>query len=176
MARHNAAEVGTGAVVLVLAAGFLAYAVLRSGAAPLGGYPLRATFTSVAGLPVGADVRIAGVKVGTVTTESLNPETFLADVTFTVTHDIQLPKDTSASVASEGLLGSDYLSLDPGGDSVILKPGGRITATQSAINIESLLGKFIFGSTGSGGSGSQQKSAPSTSAPSTSGNGAGGKP
>ncbi|HWA81761.1 MAG TPA: outer membrane lipid asymmetry maintenance protein MlaD [Acetobacteraceae bacterium] len=179
MARHNAAEVGTGAVVLVLAAGFLAYAVLRSGAAPLGGYPLRATFTSVAGLPVGADVRIAGVKVGTVTAESLNPETFLADVTFTVAHDIQLPRDTSASVASEGLLGSDYLSLDPGGDSVMLKPGGRITATQSAINIESLLGKFIFGSSSSGGTGgsaSQPKSAPATSAPSASGNGAGGRP
>jgi phospholipid/cholesterol/gamma-HCH transport system substrate-binding protein len=169
MARHNVAEVGTGAVVLVLAAGFLAYAVLRSGAAPLGGYPLHATFTSVAGLPVGADVRIAGVKVGTVTAESLNPETFLAEVTFTVAHDIQVPKDTSASVSSEGLLGSDYISLDPGGDSVMLKPGGRITATQSAINIESLLGKFIFGSAGSSGQqGDQQKGAPSG----TSGNGA----
>ncbi|HUC18960.1 MAG TPA: outer membrane lipid asymmetry maintenance protein MlaD [Acetobacteraceae bacterium] len=183
MARHNAAEVGTGAVVLVLAAGFLVYAVLRSGAAPLGGYPLRATFTSVAGLPVGADVRIAGVKVGTVTAESLNPETFLADVTFTVAHDIRLPKDTSASVASEGLLGSDYLSLDPGGDSIVLKPGGRITATQSAINIESLLGKFIFGSTGSGstgsgssaGSGSHQ-GGQGNGGSSSNGNRAGGKP
>ncbi|HUA76182.1 MAG TPA: outer membrane lipid asymmetry maintenance protein MlaD [Acetobacteraceae bacterium] len=153
MARHNAAEVGTGAVVLVLAAGFLAYAVVHSGAAPLGGYPLHATFNSVSGLPVGSDVKISGVKVGSVTAESLDPETFLANVTFTVANDIKLPKDTSASVLSEGLLGGDYLSLDPGGDAAMLAPGGRIAVTQSAINIESLIGKFIFGSAGGSGAG-----------------------
>ncbi len=153
MARHNAAEIATGAVVLVLAAGFLAYAVAHSGTAPLGGYPLHASFNSVAGLPVGADVRISGVRVGSVTAEALNPESFLAEVTFTVASDIKLPKDTSAAITSEGLLGSDYLSLDPGGDTATLPPGGRIAATQSAINIENLLGKFIFGSGGSGGSG-----------------------
>jgi phospholipid/cholesterol/gamma-HCH transport system substrate-binding protein len=168
MARHNAAEVGTGAVVLILAAGFLGYAVAHSGAAPLGGYPLHATFTSVSGLPVGSDVRIAGVRVGSVTAESLDPATFLAEVTFTVAPDIKLPKDTSATVTSEGLLGSDYLALDPGGDTTMLEPGGRITVTQSAINIESLLGKFIFGGSGSGGGagaaagGGQQKGGPAS--------------
>lgn len=148
MARRSAAEVGTGAVVVIVAAGFLGYAVAHSGAAPSGGYPLHAQFNSVAGLPVGADVRVAGVKVGSVIAEAINPETYLADVTFTVAHDIKIPKDTSAAVVSEGLLGGNYLSLEPGSDTATLAPGGRITATQSAVNLETLLGKFIFSMTG----------------------------
>jgi phospholipid/cholesterol/gamma-HCH transport system substrate-binding protein len=161
MARHSFAEVGTGAVVVALAVGFLAYAVGHSGAAPMAGYELRATFNSVAGLPVGSDVRIAGVRVGSVTSERIDPETYLANVTFTVAHDIRLPKDTSAAVRSEGLLGADFLALDPGGDTAMLPPGGRIMVTQSAIDIGSLLGKFIFGGAGGGAGGKGGAAAPS---------------
>ena len=171
MARHNLAEVGTGVVVLVLAAGFLVYAVAHSGAAPAGGYRLHATFSSVAGLPDGSDARIAGVKVGSVIGETINPETYLADVTFTVAHGIQVPKDSSAAVVSEGLLGGNYLSLEPGADTAMLAPGGRITATQSAVNIETLLGKFIFSMTGAASAG-QKPGAPA----SASGAPAAGKP
>lgn len=165
MARRSAIEVGTGAVVVIVAAGFLGYAIAHSGAAPSGGYKLHAQFNSVAGLPVGADVRVAGVKVGSVITEAINPNTYLADVTFTVAPGIKIPKDTSAAVVSEGLLGGNYLALEPGGDTTILEPGGRITATQSAVNLETLLGKFIFSMTGAaategkpaGAGGGQQK-------------------
>jgi len=165
MARRSVAEIVTGAVVILAAAGFLGYAVAHSGIAPAGGYRLHAQFNSVSGLPVGSDVRLAGVKVGQVVAEAINPETYLVDVTFTVAKDIRLPKDTSASVLSEGLLGADYLALAPGGDAAMLPPNGRIMATQSPINLETMLGKFIFSMSGGGqapakGSGT----APSTNA------------
>lgn len=152
MARRNAAEIAAGAIVLAVAIGFFAYAVGRSGAGPSGGYPLHADFNSVAGLPVGADVRLAGVKVGRVIAETINPETYLAEVTFTVAEGIHVPKDSSAAIVSEGLLGGNYLELQPGGDSAMLPSNGRITATQSPVNIETLLGKFIFSMTGAASS------------------------
>lgn len=162
MARRGAAEIAAGAVVLAVAAGFFAYAVAHSGAAPSGGYPLRAEFDSVAGLPVGSDVRLAGVKVGRITGETLNPETYLAEVTFTVADGIRIPKDSSAAVVSEGLLGGYYLQLQPGGDSAMLPPDGRITVTQSPVNLETLLGKFIFSMTNAASAVSKNGQAPQT--------------
>lgn len=144
MARRNAAEVLTGAVVLLVAAGFLGYAIAHSGRSATSGYSLYAKFDHIDGLPVGADVRLAGVKVGSVTAERLDPESYVAVVTLTVQNDVKLPKDSSAVITSEGLLGGDYLSLSPGGDTVMLQPGQTITITQSSISLEQLLGKFIF--------------------------------
>ncbi|HUN44026.1 MAG TPA: outer membrane lipid asymmetry maintenance protein MlaD [Acetobacteraceae bacterium] len=144
MPRRNFAEVLVGAVVLLVAAGFLAYAVYHSGRAPSGGYQLYAKFDHIGALTVGSDVRMAGVKVGSVDSTMLDPKTYQAVVGFTVASDVVLPKDSSATIAAEGLLGGDYLSLSPGGDEAMLRPGQTITITQGAINIEELLGKFIF--------------------------------
>jgi phospholipid/cholesterol/gamma-HCH transport system substrate-binding protein len=147
MGRRNIAEVLTGAVVLLIAAGFLAYAVAHSGRGVTSGYPLQAKFDHIDGLGVGADVRLAGVKVGSVTEERIDPRSFLAVVTLTVRDDIKLPKDSAAIVTSESLLGGKYLSLQPGGDEALLQPGQTITITQSSVSIEELLGKFIFSMT-----------------------------
>jgi phospholipid/cholesterol/gamma-HCH transport system substrate-binding protein len=144
MARRNAAEVLTGAVVLLVAAGFLGYAVAHSGRGSVAGYPLIAKFDSIAGLPVGADVRMAGVKVGSVLTERIDPQSYLAVVTLSVQNGLALPKDSSAQIASESLLGGKYLSLSAGGDQTMLQPGQVITITQSSVSLEQLLGKFIF--------------------------------
>jgi phospholipid/cholesterol/gamma-HCH transport system substrate-binding protein len=144
MGRHGVAEVLTGAVVLVVALGFLAFAVSHSGRTAGSGYPLKATFDHIDGLSVGGDVRIAGVKVGTVTDAQLDPKTFSAIVTLTVRDGIALPKDTGAAITSESLLGGKYISLSPGGDQADLKPGQTITITQSSVSLEELLGKFIF--------------------------------
>jgi phospholipid/cholesterol/gamma-HCH transport system substrate-binding protein len=144
MARRNAAEVLTGAVVLLVAAGFLGYAVAHSGRGSVAGYPLIAKFDSIAGLPVGADVRMAGVKVGSVLTERIDPQSYLAVVTLSVQNGLALPKDSSAQIASESLLGGKYLSLSAGGDQTMLQPGQAITITQSSVSLEQLLGKFIF--------------------------------
>lgn len=144
MARRNLAETATGAVVLLLAAGFLGYAVAHSGRSTESGYELHAQFDHIDGLNVGSDVRMAGVKVGTVVGETIDPKTYLADVTFTVAHDISLPKDSSAEITTDGLLGGKYISLSPGGDQQMLRPGQTITITQGSISLEQLLGKFIF--------------------------------
>ena len=145
MARRNAAEVAAGAVVLVVAGGFLAYAVANNGrSAAAGGYTLHAAFNRIDGLALGADVRLAGVKIGAVTQETIDPKTFMADVRFTVSNAIKLPRDSSAAVTNSGLLGGMYLSLVAGGDERTIPPGGAITITQSAVNLEDLLGKFIF--------------------------------
>jgi phospholipid/cholesterol/gamma-HCH transport system substrate-binding protein len=144
MGRHGVAEVLTGAVVLVVAIAFLAYAVIHSGRTVSSGYDVKAMFDHIDGLSVGGDVRIAGVKVGSVTNEVINPKTFLATVTMSINNDIHLPKDTGASIDSESLLGGKYVSLSPGGDETNLKPGGTITITQSSVSLEQLLGKFIF--------------------------------
>ena len=116
MRHRNIAEVLTGAVVLLVAAGFLAYAVANSGRTAVSGYPLYARFEHIDGLGVGADVRLAGVKVGSVTEERIDPKSFLAVVGLSVRDDVKLPKDSAAVVTSESLLGGKYLSLQPGGD------------------------------------------------------------
>src|SRR5580698_7917473 len=144
MARRNAAEVLSGAVVLLVAVGFLAFAVAHSGRSSVSGYTLTAKFDHIDGLPVGADVRLAGVKVGTVLDERIDPQSYLAVVTLSVRNGLQLPKDSSAAINSESLLGGEYISLSPGGDTATLAPGGLITITQSTVSLEQLLGKFIF--------------------------------
>jgi phospholipid/cholesterol/gamma-HCH transport system substrate-binding protein len=162
MPRRSVADVLTGAAVLLVAVGFLAFAIVHSGRTVAQGYKLKAQFDAIDGLNVGADVRIAGVKVGSVTDERLDTATFLALVGFSVRDGVQLPKDTSATITSESLLGGKYLALAPGGDEALLKPGDTITITQGSISIEQLVGKYIFGSTGAKGSKSDDKGSDST--------------
>jgi phospholipid/cholesterol/gamma-HCH transport system substrate-binding protein len=151
MAQRNAAELIAGAAILVVAAGFLGYGVVHSGRTPVSGITLHARFGSIAGLAIGSDVRMAGVKVGSVTAARLDPQTYQADVDFTVASSVRVPKDSSAAVTSDGLLGGKYLSVEPGGDEQMLASGGQITITQSSISLEQLLGKFIFSIGGAGG-------------------------
>jgi phospholipid/cholesterol/gamma-HCH transport system substrate-binding protein len=143
MARR-APEIAAGAVVLVVTAVFLVYAGMNTGEGRGRGYRLTADFNSIAGLTPGADVRMAGVKIGRVVGTTINPQTYEAHVVLTVENPIKLPTDTSAVVSTEGILGGSYLALQPGGAETMLKPGDQITITQSATNLEELLGKFIF--------------------------------
>jgi phospholipid/cholesterol/gamma-HCH transport system substrate-binding protein len=162
MRRRSIAEVLTGVAVLVVAAGFLAYAVAHSGRSTASGYTLYAKFDHIDGLATGADVRMAGVKIGSINGEQIDPQSFQAVVSLTVRNDIQLPKDTAAIVTSESLLGGKYLSLQPGGSETLLQPGQTITITQSSVSLEELLGKFIFSMTNvqKGPSGETQPGAP----------------
>jgi phospholipid/cholesterol/gamma-HCH transport system substrate-binding protein len=156
MRRRSIAEVVTGAIVLLVAAAFLGYAVANSGRSVTSGYTLFARFDHIDGMGVGADVRIAGVKVGTVNEARIDPQTFQAVVALSVRNDIRLPKDSAAIITSESLLGGKFLSLQPGGDEAILQPGQSITITQSSISLEELLGKFIFSMTNVQKGGEQQ--------------------
>ena len=134
----------TGAAVLAVALGFVIYATQGldlSGQA--GSYPLRASFRSVEGITVGSDVRLGGVKVGTITDLQLNPQTFFADATIAVHDPIQLPTDSAILISSEGLLGGNFVELVPGGMVEILAPGDEIEDTQGAVSLIQLLMKFV---------------------------------
>jgi phospholipid/cholesterol/gamma-HCH transport system substrate-binding protein len=149
MKGRSIPEVLTGAVVLIVAAVFLAYALTTSGRGGFSGpgLTLRAKFDRIDGLAPGADVRIAGVKVGSVVDQRIDPQAFLAVLTLRIDGALRIPADSSAEIASEGLLGGRFVSLVPGGADRILADGGEITITQSAISLESLLGRFIFSMT-----------------------------
>jgi phospholipid/cholesterol/gamma-HCH transport system substrate-binding protein len=148
---RNLVETLLGAVVLTVAIGFLAYAYTNSNVGDPGGYQLIAKFDRVDGLDVGADVRISGIKVGRVLAQRLDPVTFRAEVRFSVAQGIEVPADSSASIVSTSLLGGKYLAVQPGAEDVMLADGGEITLTQSAINLEDMIGQFVFGGTGGGG-------------------------
>ncbi len=149
-----------GAVVLGVAIVFVAFAYSRAGVSSVSGYQVFAKFSSVDGLNVGDDVRISGIKVGTVTDQTLDPDFFRAVVDMTIDPEVKLPEDTTAAVVSAGLLGGKYVSLDPGGADETIPPGGEIKFTQSSVNLEGLLGKVIYnlssggGNSSGGGSGS----------------------
>jgi len=144
---ENTAEVLVGGVVLAAAVGFLFYAGQITGYAGSAGKvnEFTASFRSAQGVTVGTDVRMAGVKVGTVTDLELNPKTFRADAHFTVASNIELPEDTAAVISSEGLLGGYFLELQPGGSPFNLKPGSEIEDTQSSVSLVDLMLKFASG-------------------------------
>ena len=147
--RHDPIELAAGLVVLALLAGLIVAAIIGNGRKSESGYRLTAQFTHVDGLDVGSDVRMAGVNVGQVVKEAVNPKDFQAVVTMTIRPDIKLPTDSSVVVTSDSLLGGKYLSLSPGGADSMLAPGSRITQTQGSISLEQLLSKFIFSVTNS---------------------------
>lgn len=130
--------------MLLVAAGFVAYAAANTGRGGSDGVRFVARFENIGSLSTGAEVRVGGVKVGAVTGTAIDVKTYQAVVTMSVQRDLALPNDTSATISSGGLLGGASLTLSPGGSETMLQDGGVITITQSASNLEDLLGKFIF--------------------------------
>ncbi|MCF6271735.1 MAG: outer membrane lipid asymmetry maintenance protein MlaD [Rhodobacteraceae bacterium] len=142
----NVAETLIGAVVVATAAGFLFYAGQSTGFS-VGGetYELNAKFSSAEGLNIGGSVNLAGVQVGTITKLELDVQTYEAVATFTVRSDVLLPEDSEAKVASEGLLGGNFLELTPGGSDYMLEAGQEVEYTQGSVSLLNLLMKFASG-------------------------------
>lgn len=138
------AETLIGALVLAVAAWFLWYAYRSADVRPVAGAVHTARFNSVGGLAAGGDVRIGGVKVGSVTGLAIDAKDYRAVATFTVRADLKLPVDTVAAVTGDGLLGGKYLRLEPGKAAETLAAGGEIKQTRDALALEELLGKAIF--------------------------------
>jgi len=144
----NVIETVMGAVVLVVAALFLFFAYSTSQVRAVQGYQVTAQFERIDGIRDGGDVRIAGVKVGSIVSASLDPKTFLADVQMSIDPAYKLPDDTVAEIISAGLLGDRYLALVPGGSEQTIPPGGRIKFTQAPVSLENLIGQMIFSQPG----------------------------
>jgi phospholipid/cholesterol/gamma-HCH transport system substrate-binding protein len=140
----NVIETVMGAVVLVVAALFLFFAYSSSQVRAVQGYEVWAQFERVDGVREGTDVRISGIKVGTIRTETLDPKTFLATVKLSIDPAYQLPEDTVAEIISAGLLGDKYMALVPGGSERMIPPGGQIRYTQAPVSLENLIGQMIF--------------------------------
>jgi phospholipid/cholesterol/gamma-HCH transport system substrate-binding protein len=133
-----------GLVVLVLAAGFLIYSLSVGGVgAKPGGYDLTARFGEAGALTPGANVSVAGVKVGTVSAITLDPKSYLAVVRLTLDSKVKLPSDSTAKITSDSLLGGAHVAIAPGGAADDLKPGGEIENTQGAVDLFGLIGQVM---------------------------------
>ncbi len=142
--KTNLLEATMGAVVLVVCAFFIIFAYSTSQWQPTTGYEVIAKFDRIDGLLRGSDVRLSGVKVGTIKDIHLDPKTYLAVVHISLAPHVKLPKDSAAEIVSDGLLGGKFLSLVPGGEDAFIPPYGEIVHTQAAVSLESLIGQFIF--------------------------------
>jgi len=142
--KRSLVETFLGVLVVVVAVGFFVFALQATEVGAVDGYGLKARFLKVGGLEVGSDVRISGVKVGTVTDRQLDTESFEAVVLFTVSSELRLPTDTQAVVTSEGLLGNKYLRLIPGSATDIVAEGGEIVQTRDYRTLEDTVSEIIF--------------------------------
>ncbi|MGY9005453.1 MAG: outer membrane lipid asymmetry maintenance protein MlaD [Alphaproteobacteria bacterium] len=142
--QRNMIETALGAVVLVVAAVFIVFAYSNASLRTSAGYVITAKFDRIGDLKEGADVKLSGIKVGSVTSQTLDPKTYQAIVAMTIEHSIKIPVDTSAEVSTEGLLGGSYLLLTPGAEDKVFADGGEITITQGAVNLMDLIGKAMF--------------------------------
>lgn len=144
---RNPLETILGIGVLAFAALFLFFASTHVNVKTVNGYPIQATFTKVGGLEMGADVRINGIKVGSVTKIVLNQDTYQAMIEMTLKNDIKLPIDTIASIADSGIMGDKYVRLEPGKSLEKLQSNTRITKTKPYKSLEDNVREFIFLST-----------------------------
>ncbi|ABS64901.1 Mammalian cell entry related domain protein [Parvibaculum lavamentivorans DS-1] len=150
--QSNLVETLIGTLVVAVAAVFLFYGYSASGMRGSAGYHVNAAFSGIDGLANGADVRVSGIKVGTVVRQNLDPETFQAVVTLDIAQNVKLPDDSSAKITSEGLLGGSYISVTPGGSEEYLADGGEIMFTQGSVDLMSLIGQAVFSTQGGGDS------------------------
>ncbi len=143
--KSQTLETLVGAAVIALALAFFAFAWKTAGHGGAGGgYHVSADFDNASGVSVGSDVRIAGIKVGSVVGQSLNPQNFQARLDLLINADIKISDDSSAKIASEGLLGTNFISLEPGGSDTKLAEGSVISYTQGAIDVWSLISQAMF--------------------------------
>ena len=142
--KNNPLETAIGALVVMVAVGFLYYAsnvVGISGTSDT--YDVNASFRSAEGIALGTDVRMAGVKIGSVTGMKLSPTTFRAELIVAIKNIVEIPDDSAIAVTSEGLLGGNFIEIIPGASEFPVENGGEIEDTQGSISFITLLMKFV---------------------------------
>lgn len=144
MMNKKPVETIMGIVVIFVAAFFLYFAYQVSDLHVVKGYDINARFLKVGGLNVGSDVRINGIKVGTVIAQNLDPEDYVADVKLSISSNIQLPKDSVVSVVSDGLVGNKFIKIEPGKSKEFLQNGDTVANTKDFKTLEDMVGEIIF--------------------------------
>lgn len=143
MSQNDLVETGFGALVLIAAIGFIVYALGNSDRRPPAGYEVAARFGQVGSLAPGSAVRVAGVKIGSVESVSLDPKSFLAVVRLNLDPAIKIPVDSSAKIASDGLFGGAHIAIEPGGSPDSLARGGELQNTQGAVDLLGMIGQGL---------------------------------
>ncbi|MBQ7633676.1 MAG: MCE family protein [Alphaproteobacteria bacterium] len=133
-----------GLVVLIIALLFLGFAYRVSDLQVVEGYSVSAEFLKVGGLSIGSDVRINGIKVGTVTSQNLNNYDYTVKVTFNIASNVKLPKDSTATIVGDGLMGDKFVKIEPGISKEYLKDGDTVAKTKDFKTIEDMVGEVIF--------------------------------
>lgn len=142
--RENIGEAIVGLLVVILAVWFVIFAWQRTGGGERSGsIKITAIFPNATGVSAGTDVRVAGLKVGSVTGLSLDPQSYQVKVDIALNPDVKLPADSSAAITSDGLLGSSFVAFTPGGSPNPIKNGDTITDTQGSMDLMALIGQFI---------------------------------
>ncbi|HEY1631913.1 MAG TPA: outer membrane lipid asymmetry maintenance protein MlaD [Rhizomicrobium sp.] len=150
--KNNMVETLIGAIVVAVAAVFLFYAYSSSGSGSVSGYQITARFSSADGITSGTDIRLHGIKIGTVADLTLDPKTYMAIAHLSIANSVQIPDDSAVKITSSGLLGSSYVAIQPGGSEKNIAPGGELTNTQGSVDLMSLIGRAVMG----GGSGDKK--------------------
>jgi phospholipid/cholesterol/gamma-HCH transport system substrate-binding protein len=140
--RENVSETIIGAIVVAVAILFVGFAYMRTGSGSLSGYEIQARLPRVDGIGIGTDVRLSGIKIGSISDLTLDPKNYLVTVHMNIRDDIKIPTDSSLMVTSSGLLGSSYISLTPGGDDKMLAAGGMIQNSQGSVDLMGLINRF----------------------------------
>ncbi len=133
-----------GIVVLIVAILFLFFAYRVSDLQVVKGYELSAKFLKVGGISVGSDVRINGIKVGTVIGQKLNTEDYMVDLTFSIASDIKLPTDSEVAIVGDGLMGNKFIKIEPGKAKTFLNNGDEFENTKDFKSLEDMVGEIIF--------------------------------
>jgi phospholipid/cholesterol/gamma-HCH transport system substrate-binding protein len=149
--NNNTVETLIGAIVVAVAAAFLFFAYTSAGSGSVSGYEILAKFSSADGISSGTDIRLHGIKVGTVSGVTLDPKTYMAVAHLSIRNDVAVPDDSAVKITSSGLLGNSYVAIQPGGSDNMIKPGGELTNTQGSVDLMGLIGRAVMG----GGSGTK---------------------
>ena len=142
--KRSVIETILGAVVLLVAGFFLTFAYSNSSMKTVDGYQATARFNAVDGLTVGSDIRIGGVKVGSVSGQYVDAVEFSAVVELSIQSQYELPEDSKLAISSNGLLGGKYIKITPGSSDIMVAAGGEFANTEDVLSLEDLIGRAIF--------------------------------
>jgi phospholipid/cholesterol/gamma-HCH transport system substrate-binding protein len=143
--QNGFVETLIGAAVVIVAGLFFYHGWSTTGSGTVDGYEVIANFERIDGINVGTDVRLSGIKIGTVTSEELDAKSYRAVVKMNIKNSVPIPDDSSVKVASEGLLGGSYLAVLPGGSETNMKPGAIFDVTQGSVDLLTLFSKAMSG-------------------------------
>jgi len=142
--KSNTFEALIGAIVIILTITFLFFGFQSMRLDDEQNYNVSAVFNRIDGIKLGSDIRMSGIKIGTVANQELDNITFQARVSMSINSGILIPDDSSAKITTDGLLGGNYISIEPGGNDIYLESGGEIMFTQGSVDLIGLVGEALF--------------------------------